>query len=212
MKVIIFDMDGTLIDSSVDITDTINQIRDKHHNLPPVKPEYIVEAINRPVRNLPELFYHTETYHDQDKQLFEELYYDNCIKNVTLYRGVTDTLEKLKSKQIHLSVATNAYAPFAKRMLEHLNIGDYFDHIVGADTLGISKPDPSMLHHILKHYGFDYDAHDAWMVGDNTKDILAGQNATINTVQSTWGFEAIQANADWRIHHPEELLGIVESR
>jgi len=70
-KIVIFDMDGTLIDSKKDITISINHIRHIHHNLAPLSEEFVVEAINMDVRNLPKLFYETEVYEDKDKILFE---------------------------------------------------------------------------------------------------------------------------------------------
>ena len=75
MKVVIFDMDGTLIDSKKDITISVNYIRELHYSLPPLSEEFIVEAINMEVRNLPEMFYGTQIYQDIDRDVFEIHYY-----------------------------------------------------------------------------------------------------------------------------------------
>ena len=61
-KIVIFDMDGTLIDSKKDITISVNYVREKNHSLPPLSEEFIVNAINKKERNLAYLFYQTQTY------------------------------------------------------------------------------------------------------------------------------------------------------
>ncbi|MDD3836200.1 MAG: HAD hydrolase-like protein, partial [Sulfurimonas sp.] len=135
MKVVIFDMDGTLIDSKKDITISVNYIRQMHYGLEPLSEEYIVEVINMEVRNLPKLFYGTEVYEDRDRELFEIHYADQCIQNPYLYDGIKETLEELIESNVKISVATNAPKPFAKRMLKHLKIDEMFDVIIGADRV-----------------------------------------------------------------------------
>ncbi len=188
MKVVIFDMDGTLLDSKEDITSSINYVRNMNHNLPEVSQEYVVEAINMEVRNLSELFYETPLYEDRDRELFESHYESECIKNVYLYEGVKELLNELVARDIKISVATNAPTQFALRMLEHLGVKNLFDIIIGADMVANSKPSPEMLEYILKHYRFDKKSHKAWMVGDNSKDILSANAAQIESIFVTWGF------------------------
>ena len=208
MKVVIFDMDGTLIDSQVDITISINHIRQKHHLLEPLSSDYVVEAINRDQRNLARLFYGTESYLERDKLLFEEHYFDQCIQNTTLYKGIKELLEELKTADVKLSVATNAPTKFAKRMLMHLDVVRSFDHIIGADKVVHPKPHEEMLHHILQRYGFVHKMDSAWMVGDNTKDMQAAENAGISAVFATWGFSP-DGIGDCIIKEPLELLDIL---
>ena len=175
MRIVIFDMDGTLIDSQHDITSSINHVRALNHGLPPLESRQVVEWINLPVRNLPELFYGTVIYESRDRDLFEAHYHDQCIQNPILYPGVRATLEALRSRNVRLAVATNAPSVFAKRMLGHLGIAGHFERIVGPDVVGASKPDPAMLLSILESTGFQKEVHRAWMVGDNSKDIDAAR-------------------------------------
>lgn len=208
MKIVIFDMDGTLIDSKKDITISINHIRNMHYSLSPLSEEFVVEAINKEVRNLPELFYGTETYDKKDQLAFEEHYKVQCTQNPYLYDGVLETLEELVNAGVKLSVATNAPTPFAKLMLSSLGVGRMFDVIIGADEVSASKPNPEMLHKILQHYEYDEKADSAWMIGDNSKDIESALNANIDSLFATWGFSP-QTELKNRVDSPKEILSVV---
>ncbi|MCF6309373.1 MAG: HAD family hydrolase [Sulfurimonas sp.] len=208
MKVVIFDMDGTLLDSKKDITISVNHVRKKHHNLIPLSEEFIVEAINMEVRNLSQLFYETEIYHDVDRNLFEEHYEHQCIQHPYLYDGVREMLHRLVESGVKISVATNAPTKFAFRILNHLEVGHLFDVIIGADEVDKSKPSPEMLEKILEHYRFDKGSHKAWMVGDNSKDILSAQNAGISSIFVIWGFSPNSDN-EIVVSKPNDILDIV---
>ena len=205
MKIAIFDMDGTLIDSKKDITISINYIRDLHYNLKPLSEEFVVEAINMDVRNLPKLFYETEIYEDKDKEVFEVHYAKQCVQNPYLYDGVKDMLEKLVSAGVKISVATNAPTQFAIRMLKSLHVEQLFDYIIGADKVKESKPNPEMLNKILDFYKFNKTTDKAWMIGDNLKDMMSGENAGINTMFVTWGFSP-QSEYKTVLRDPNEVL------
>ncbi len=208
MKVVIFDMDGTLIDSKKDITISINHVRKVNHNLPSLSEDFIVEVINMETRNLPKLFYETEIYEENDRVLFELHYESQCIQSPYLYKGVKETLHKLVLSGVKISVATNAPTIFAKRMLQYLEVDELFDVIIGADKVENSKPNPQMILEILNYYGFEKENHKAWMVGDNSKDMQSAQNAGINAVFVTWGFSK-NAQYSVSINLPKELLAIV---
>ena len=207
-KIVIFDMDGTLIDSKKDITISVNHVRKVNHNLEPLSEEFIVEAINMHERNLPYLFYKTETYEQRDRELFEKHYKEQCIEHPYLYEGVEEMLQSLKANGVKMSVATNAPTLFARTMLEHLQVADLFDEIVGADRVKASKPNPDMIELILSFYNYDKESDRAWMVGDNSKDMESGENAGIETIFVTWGFSS-NGNYQHVIKEPKEILNIV---
>ncbi len=187
MKIAIFDMDGTLLDSAKDITISINAVRARNHGLEALDEAFVIDAINREHRNLAELFYQTPTYELRDKEDFEVHYHEQCVQNVYLYEGIEESLHALREKQVYLSVATNAPTRFARRMLEKCGVFESFDFIIGADRVSRGKPDKEMLEYILNRYGYQH-GHKAFMVGDNIKDMEAASRAGIEGAFATWGF------------------------
>lgn len=207
-KIVIFDMDGTLIDSAHDITQSINHVRQTIYGLLPMENKHVVEAINAPSRNLAKIFYDTEIYEIRAKELFEEHYYDQCIRNVQAYEGIADLLEMLRFHSVHVGVATNAPSLFAKRMLSHLKLADHFSLIVGADMVDTPKPNPQMLDMILELHRFERGTDRAWMIGDNEKDLEAAKRAGITGIFAKWGFGSASSYENG-ISHPSELAGFI---
>jgi len=207
-KIVIFDMDGTLIDSKKDMTISVNYVRELNYGLPPLSEEYIVDAINKEMRNLSKLFYNTEIYEKRDKKLFEEHYQQQCIEHPYLYEGVKEMLEVLVQMEVKLSVATNAPTQFAITMLEHLKVANMFDIIIGADKVKASKPSPEMIHKILDFYQYNKLQDKAWMIGDNSKDILSAENAGIKAMFAAWGFST-HGTHSVTINSPKEIIETV---
>jgi phosphoglycolate phosphatase len=207
-KIVIFDMDGTLIDSKKDMTISVNYVRKVNHNLPPLSEDFIVNAINKEHRNLSMLFYNTQTYEKRDQEVFEKHYKQQCIEHPYLFDGILELLQTLQANNVKMSVATNAPTKFAKTMLSHLNILDMFDVVIGADKVKVSKPDPEMIHHILSFYDFDPEIDKAWMIGDTLKDVESALNAGIQAIFSTWGFTT-HGTYEVVAEHPKDILDIV---
>ncbi len=211
MHIVIFDMDGTLINSGRDITASVNHVRATVYQLDPLTTDFVVEAINRDQRNLAQLFYQTSLYEPEAKSVFEAHYHEQCIQTPRLYDGIDKLLGDLAALGVRLSVATNAPAQFAGRMLTHLGVENRFDRIVGSEDVEQYKPHPDMLHLILDGYGYNPDQDFALMVGDNGKDMEAARRAGIPGVFVTWGFSPLGLG-DFVLSHPEELVQLLQAK
>ena len=183
-ELIIFDMDGTLIDSGNVIANTINFVR-SHLSLKALEKNLILEQINNPDVNSAEFFYGTSQFSDEQTALFTKYYDKHCISDIVLYSGVRQMLESL-SNHFTLSVATNASRDFAVKMLKHLKIDNYFDLIVGATCVKNSKPHPDMIHKTLND--LQITNKKAILIGDSYKDKRAAQSAKIDSILVNWGF------------------------
>lgn len=207
-KIAIFDMDGTLIDSGLDITYSINHVRSLQYALEPLSVRYVVDAINAPSRNLAEIFYGTAHYEPEARALFEEHYYDQCIQNVRVYEGINEVLDTLHGMGVVMGVATNAPGVFAKRMLQHLGVEHYFELITGADDVEWPKPHPQMIRMHLERCRYRPGTDRAWMIGDNAKDMEAAAQAGIEAVFAGWGF-AESGDGAYCAANPLEILRLI---
>ncbi len=204
MKNIIFDMDGTLIDSSKAITNSVNFVR-SNIGLPPLPIETVTKNINKPDADLPKIFYNTDTYEQKHRELFLKHYHEECIKNIEIYEGIYELLETL-SKDFTLNIATNASDFFAKKMLKHLNILDFFTSIKGRNNVNNVKPHPEIIETILKET--NHDKKESLFIGDSEKDSLTAKNAKIDFIFVSWGFG--KNLGDEKIaNHPKELLDLI---
>ncbi|RXJ70116.1 HAD family hydrolase [Halarcobacter ebronensis] len=184
MRIIMFDMDGTLVDSGTSITNTINHVR-VNLGFEKMEKNFALEKLNDPNISTSKFFYGTDDFTLQQKELFEDYYKENCLKELELYAGIESLLEDL-SKDFTLAVATNANSFFAKKMLDHLNIGRYFQTILGYDSVKNPKPHPEMINKILDKHSMRKE--NAQVIGDSHKDILAAKNAGVDSVLVNWGF------------------------
>jgi phosphoglycolate phosphatase len=206
-------MDGTLIDSATDITITINHIRKKNHALEPLSSEEIIASINGRSVNLAKAFYNTEEYQEEDQKAFESHYWDQCIQNVEVYGGVRELISGLKEDGHFISVATNAPSIFARKMLKHVGLLKEFDYVFGSCDVQNQKPDPEIIHKILRFYRYHKGAFlKPIMIGDSHKDMEAAKNAEIDALYVKWGFKNDDDTEAPRIRSTKELMQIVIER
>jgi phosphoglycolate phosphatase len=197
IEVLIFDMDGTLIDSSAVISGSINYVRSKL-GLDPMDRDVMLKAVNDMHTHSPSFFYEVDEFEKSHIEWFQEYYTKNYDKEVRLYDGIRELLEELKPRY-KLSLATNAYRVSALEILEHLKIDDYFDIIVCADDVKNSKPHPDMIYKILDF--FKVDSKRALMIGDSLKDKESASRAGVDTILVDWGF----SDLDDALREVEEL-------
>lgn len=202
MKLIIFDMDGTLIDSGTMIANTINYVRCEL-GFDAMEKNFILEKVNDPKVNSAEFFYGTTHFTDRQSKLFEEYYNKNCLNDLEIYDGIKELLEDLKS-DYNLCVATNANSEFAHKMLGHLEINHFFKKIVGYNDVLKPKPHPEMVFKLIEHINTTKDK--SLLIGDSHKDTQAATNAGIDSILVNWGFSNHDKDAIENIIELEEKI------
>jgi len=161
-KLIIFDMDGTLVNSSLTIANAINYVR-QNLGFEPMSQEYILKRVNDHTLNPAQTFYHTRQFEPHHEQWFSEYYTKNHEQELVLYDGIKELLETLKAKECTLAVATNAYRGSTIESLSHLDIYGHFDAIACYDD-------------------------EALFIGDGPRDEMASKKAEIEYIMVDWGF------------------------
>lgn len=183
-ELIIFDMDGTLIDSGNVISNTINFVR-TNLGLSLISKDELLKNLNNPDINSAKFFYGTQEFTQEQTKLFQEYYDKHCISDIVLYDGILEMLDEIHGK-FSITIATNASIEFALKMIEHLNIHHYFDYTIGANCVENPKPHPDMLLKTLKT--LNYDPKNTILIGDSLKDQKAAQAASIDDILVNWGF------------------------
>ncbi|MGR3219612.1 MAG: HAD family hydrolase [Candidatus Anammoxibacter sp.] len=185
IDLIIFDLDGTLIDSKLDIVNSVNYMLGEL-GLNSIDNETIYSYVGNGAGNLVKCSLTEKHYDKFDKaeQLFMEYYTAHVLDNTVLYEGVNDVLDyyRLKKK----AIVTNKVETFATHILKSLSIFDRFDMVVCGDTLPKKKPDPDQINAVMSE--LKIERAKTLMVGDGDADIKAAVNARIHTCGVTYGF------------------------
>lgn len=186
MKTIIFDMDGTLINSAKAITLTINKMRKMFGISGDLDENFIIKTINDPSKDTIFELYGFKSVSKEQKEAFEAEFIKNYKLYAVLYDGVKDLLVKCRENGYFLAVASNAPEISLKGILEKNGVLELFDLIVGVDKTTPPKPDPAMLFKVLEISKSSLS--EAIFLGDSLKDELAAKNAKMAYLQVSWGF------------------------
>ena len=184
-RVIIFDMDGTLVNSSLTIANAINHVR-RNLGFEAMEQAYILKRVNDHTLNPAQTFYHSKRFEPNHEKWFSEYYTQNHQKELVLYDGIKELLEALKAKGYKLAVATNAYRGSTIESLSHLGIDTLFDAIACYDDVLQGKPHPDMLYKILDQ--LKVTEKEALFIGDGPRDEMAAKSAGIDYIMVDWGF------------------------
>ncbi len=208
MTTVIFDLDGTLVDSSADIAASINHVRAEYYGLEPLTREKIVYLMNRPGLNLAYEFYGVKEYETKAREMFEEHYSRQCLLNARTFEGIYEMLETLKNGGARMFVATNAPTATSEIILKNNAIDLFFEDVIGADKVEYPKPHPQMVEKIVEKIS----KKSCWMVGDSPKDIMAATGAGIAPIFAGWGFAKDtqpDIKIDRRADTPSDVIDII---
>ncbi|WP_294952118.1 HAD family hydrolase [Sulfurovum sp.] len=184
-KLIIFDMDGTLVNSSLTIANAINYVR-KNLGFDAMDPAFILKHVNDHTINPAQFFYHSKKFDPDHERWFSEYYTKHHEKELVLYDGIRELLQSLKAQGKLLAVATNAYRNSTVESLTWLGIYSLFDGIACYDDVLEGKPRPDMIYKLLDE--LDVSEKETLFIGDGPRDEMAAKAADVDYVMVDWGF------------------------
>lgn len=209
---IVFDLDGTLIDTAPDLAAATNHVMSRlglasvdEREILPFVGHGALKMIEQAARAHGRTLDERELY-----DLFEIFllhYADNIAVHSRPYAGVEEALSQLKDQGAALAVCTNKIERHARQVISELGLGKYFSVITGRDTLGVYKPDPGHLTQTIALAGGLKDR--AVMVGDSETDIKTAKAAGVPVIAVTFGYsiEPVATFApDITIEHYRELI------
>lgn len=214
-KLVIFDLDGTLLNSIADLACSTNHAlkangfreREIHEY-----PFFVGNGINKLFeRALPEGEKTEENIQKIRKTFLKHYDAHNCDATVP-YEGIMDLLSQLQEKGISMAVTSNKYDSATKKIISHYFKDIKFLSVMG-NTEGVpAKPDPQIVFNTLKPYSFRKE--EILYVGDSGVDMQTAKNAGIDACGVTWGFRPLEElksfNPEFIVDRPEEILSIVE--
>jgi phosphoglycolate phosphatase len=215
MDLVIFDLDGTLIDSSRDLANSVNATR-AHFHLPPLENETVYSYVGNGAPVLIRRALGADYTEDevQDALLYFLGYYrDHMLDHTVLYPGVREILDRLRDACVRMAVLTNKPVRFSQAIIDGLGLHDHFCRVYGGNSFDQKKPHPVGIETLIAECGATRD--ETLMVGDSSVDVQTARNAQVKVCGVTWGFQPetfAESPPDFLIHRPEELAERVISR
>ncbi len=212
MKLLIFDLDGTLIDSKLDLAHAVNAAV-KHLGLPLLEHERIFSYVGNGAPVLIRRALGPSASEEQVEQAlayFLQYYRDHMLDHTTLYPGVRETLDVLRDRGAKMAILTNKPVRLSKAIVEGLGLNQHFFQIYGGNSFEQKKPHPVGIGTLIDEAGVTGST--SLMVGDSAVDVQTARNAGIQSCGVTYGFQPETFAAtppDFLIDRMEQLPGIV---
>lgn len=212
MPLVLFDLDGTLVDSAPDLCASLNRIR-RSENLAPLPYNVLREYAGSGARGLLKIGFEIT---DQDprfpelKERFLSDYQNHCAEKVCCFDGIEQTLEEIEQAGWQWGVVTNKFSNFTVPIMKKLGLYDRACVIISGDETGKLKPHPdNMLVALNKMRALPQETP---YVGDDIRDSKVAQTLGMPFAAATWGYLRQDFPIDeWHTHlvahHPQELIG-----
>ena len=217
IKLLIFDLDGTLIDSRLDLVHSVNAMMRHFH-----RPELPDEVIATYVGDGAPMLVRRALGDPKDEAVLKEgldyfltYYRAHKLDHTRVYEGITEMLRMLRSqngRRRQMAVLSNKPVNPSRAIVEALGLGEFFVSVYGGNSFATKKPDPLGARTILKETGTRPEH--ALMVGDSSNDVLTGRAAGMWTCGVTYGFAPqtlSQAPPDVTVDTPRELVEVFRS-
>lgn len=208
---IVFDLDGTLIDTAPDLVESLNHTI-AARDLAPVSYEDLTHLVGQGARMMIQRAFALRgapLTEDEVPALLDRFidHYESGMPGKSRpYPGLVEALDRLKAKGFKLAVCTNKMERLAVPLLERLNLTTYFATIAGGDTFAFRKPDPAHILATVERAGGSPDK--VLMIGDSINDILAARNGNIPSIAVPFGYSDVpvaELGASHLIGHFDEL-------
>ena len=203
---IVWDLDGTLVDSAPDLASALNTVLDKRgfftHSIDVVRtmigngvPKLVERGFNAVGMRLePEQL-------DELVAMFVKEYKTCATEHTRPYPNIVETLEKIHGMNIPMGVCTNKPEAFTRQIIEGLDLAKYFSSVVGGDTTSTRKPDPQPVLACLR--GLVSEPGSSLMIGDSIHDVHAAHAAGVTVGVVPWGYRSApveELGADFVLH------------
>jgi phosphoglycolate phosphatase len=214
MQLIVFDLDGTLIDSRRDLAESANQLIEERGGRP-LPEDAIGRMVGEGAAVLVQRALAAAGLADAPAALprFLEIYDGRLLAYTRPYDGIADTLRAAR-RRARVGVLTNKPARATERILEGLHLRELFDEVVGGDGPWPRKPDPSSLVAMMQRAAAT--AQTTLLVGDSVIDHETARRASVRCCLAAWGFgfetfpsERLTGD-EWIVNHPKELQDLIE--
>ena len=210
-ELLIFDLDGTLIDSKRDLADSVNAMR-LHLGEPLLADETVYSYVGNgaPVLVRRALPGRDEEEIERGLRFFLDYYRDHMLDATTLYPGVREGLDRLLAADVKMAVLTNKPVRFSENLIKGLGLEAHFFRIYGGNSFEEKKPHPKGIELLMEESGIG--RAQTIMVGDSAVDVLTARNAQVRACGVSWGFQPetfAEAPPDFVIDEMSELVGMV---
>ncbi|HEX5125706.1 MAG TPA: HAD-IA family hydrolase, partial [Rhodocyclaceae bacterium] len=207
----LFDLDGTLADTALDLAAALNQLRIEE-GLPALSVAALRPYISQGVRGLLQAGMSMSTDHPQQEEFAERVlvhYANNICVHTTLFPGISALLNTLEQRGIAWGIVTNKRSRFTTPLVAALGLTQRAASVVSGDTAARPKPAPDPLLHACEETGIAPAA--CLYAGDDRRDIIAGRTAGMRTLATAWGYLGVDDpienwGADHIINEPAEVL------
>lgn len=215
LRAVLFDMDGTLVDSAPDFI-AICQAMRAARGLAPLQPQRIRDQVSGGARAMVACSFDLDPEHPEFEALrleFLERYQAHCAELTRPFAGIPELLADLERARLRWGVATNKPLRYAEPIMQRLQLAERAAVLVCPEHVSRSKPDPEML--LLACAKLALDPREVLYVGDDERDIEAGRAAGTRTVAVRYGYIHPDDNpghwgADLVIDHPGELREVLD--
>ena len=189
MGLLIFDLDGTLVDSKKDLINSVNAMR-SFMQLPALDEPLIASYIGRGAPALMRSALGDEASQqevDRALEFFLGYYREHMLDETRLYPGVAESLDRFHAGGFPMAILTNKPVGFSQLMIERLNLSGHFLKIYGGNSFEQKKPHPIGIETLLAETGSRKE--EALMIGDSAVDIRTARNAGVESCGVTYGFQ-----------------------